>query len=100
MIISDKSAKYGLTIPIMIGVMGSLLAVMAYFMDRMDRAEEIYGAESFQRYIPLAVYSTLPSVAGALCDQLAVLLNNYEGHEVEVSLCMDLLRTNCVSFHD
>lgn len=72
--------------------MGSLLGAMAYFMDRMDRAEEIYGADSYERYFPVAMYSTLPSVAGALCDQLAVLLNNYEGHEVQVSaLYCDLL---------
>jgi small basic protein len=93
MIISDKSARYGLTVPVMLGVMGGLLGLMAYFMDRMDRAEDIYGADSFRRYLPLAVYSTLPSVAGALCDYLAVILNNYEGHEVQVGAI--LINDNC-----
>ena len=68
MIISDKSTRYGLTVPIMLTVMGSLIGIMSYFMDRMDRTEEIYGVDDFQRYsLPCVEANVINAVCIMFC---------------------------------
>lgn len=49
----------------------------------MDTAADTYGG-SILVYWPTIVYSLLPIIAGAIYDQIIIILNNFECHRTPV----------------
>ena len=58
--------------------------LLLIFKHAQAAAQSKYGPYDFQRYIPLIVYSSLPSVLSVLCDKIAKLLTKIERHENKV----------------
>ena len=72
--------RFAFTIPTMLFVLFVLIRLMVYYMYIKDHAEEIYGKDSYKKYIPTIVYSIIPSVANFLFEILIVKLTEFEKH--------------------
>ena len=64
----------------------AVVRIMLYFLDAIDRAEDLYGKDSYWRYWPSTAYSLVPIVTAMLFDKLAGFLNKYEAYPTRVLL--------------
>lgn len=76
-----------------------LLRLMIYFIHLMDTAADTYGG-SILVYWPTIVYSLLPIIAGAIYDQIIIILNNFECHRTPVIFTITLILISIIMFNN
>lgn len=77
---SKNFSKYLVTFPLMTLMIVFLIVLMIFFLHLMDYTKSSFGVNSFLQYVPLVIYSFVPSIAAFLLDQVIVLLNEFENH--------------------
>jgi hypothetical protein len=61
-----------------------MIRIMLYSVDKQLRAEEIYGKDSYMKYLPSVLYSLLPILASSAFQPIAEFLTNFEDHSTKI----------------
>ena len=61
-----------------------LLVIMIYFIDLQDHAEELYGTDSYKKYLVTFVYSCIPALFTPVFSAITKILVEFENHSSKV----------------
>jgi hypothetical protein len=61
-----------------------MVEIMLYAVDAQLRAEDIYGKDSWKKYMPAVLYSLLPIVSSSVFQPIAEFLTKYETHSTKI----------------